>query len=480
MNILRRILNKCICISNIVNAMTMVLIFFCTVLLLGYYYPANANLYICFPFALFTLFTLYRLRGKYRLPILSDKGFIVCVIGITMCAEILYVLTEIYYPLRYTSDHLIVKETAIYLAGHSSFPLEYEYYFHMFPNNLSITILSGFIYKVFGTWKAVEIAGSLLVNLSVLIAGLTVKNTTGSKISAIVGLLLGHFYIGLCFHSFIPYTHNFGILFPVLCLYLYTCNLSCPTKIALIVAVASIGNEMKVTTLIPFIAIAFYGIIDFLRKPRFKIAVIAIFSVIICFGGCKIIRSEIYKNIGYQYDETIATTMPFFLMMGQCTETIGQCDYSSYLLNEKLTGHPQPERDSIFTTIALQRCADRGFMGNLKFFGNKICMSWGDGTMSAYKTKYHNPQMQKLSVWYSFPRQYILYLLLILMLLTPYVVSDVRIYPFMLSITGVFAYQFLFESQSRYIYMYTPIIIVISVTTLFYLLRKLGIHSLME
>lgn len=438
-----------------------VLILFCSVCLLPVFYPQNSRLLMMFFPSLCIVLMARKCSSYFRM--LSKNKFVIYLIAITLFAEFVYLLIVYYYPLGYDFDATKVKDAAAYVAEKWEMNHENSHYFEVYPNNMNIMVLFASIIKLFGTWKSVEVIASILVNFSVLLTGLCVYNITKSRWACIIALIIGHFYIGCCYYSYNAYTHNYGIVFPIFVLYIYTLDVSFYKKVLLVVLVAVVGSEIKVTTLIPFIALCVIGCINQIEKFDVRKTMFATMVILVAFASCKPLRTAIWNSVGYEYDETVATSLPFFFAMGQSTSSQGQYDNDMYILNHRMEGKGMKERNAVFWNKGLVSLKERGLWGNMIFLSRKICMSWGDGTMNAYKTQFSNPVMQKLGFVYSYPRQIVLYVIYILIALAPYVIRDKRIITFYISIVGVFLYLLVFESQSRYIYMYVPMLIALAV-----------------
>jgi len=454
----------------------MLLIIACSVLFLPIFYSESGWLSMMIIPAVLFIIALYKNPKKQQLE-LSNKTFFNLVLFIFVVSELFYVIVAIYYPLTYKSDALVVKVQAIYAAKSWEMSPEHCHYFQMFPNNMQIMVPFAFICRIFGSWKAVEVIGATLVNISILFAGLSVRNICKSNLYSVLALIVGHFYIGIGFNTFSAYSHNYGLIFPILCIYLYTSKLPDIWRFVAVVTVAAIGNELKITTLIPFIAISILEIWSWLLNGQIRTLLGTSVFVLIVFIMMSILRQNVWSSIGFERNESVETTMPFFLAMGQSTMSGGACDPSVFLLSYDMEDCTKEERNAVFYALAMSGIKERGFLGNMKFYFRKICMTWGDGTMSALKRQYENPILQKYANLYSFPRQFVLYSIYLLMFICSFRLKNKRLLALFLSIVGVFLYQLIFESQSRYVYMFTPLMIIIAIVSLYDIINKRPIKT---
>lgn len=433
------------------------LILFCSVCVLPVFYPQSALLLTMLFVSMGIIWTMH----KYTIfnCNFSNRIFIHCLLGMMLLTEALYLIIVFFYPLVYKSDAKIVQESAIYLANNGFVCPSSIHYFQMFPNNMNIMVVFALITRLFGSWKFVEVIGSILVNLSVMFSSLSVYNLTKSKSACIISFIVGSFYVGGCFFSFNAYTHNYGIVFPIALFYIYIMDVKFCKKLLLLVLVAALGKEIKITTVIPLIAIGIVESVNLIDRFKVKKVLLATTLAVVSFGSFKVISNMVWSSVGYEYDETIAAKMPFFFAMGQSTTSNGQYDIATYELSCRMEGERVNERNVAFWNKGFTDIKERGVWGNIVFLSRKVCMSWGDGTMDSYKTRYNNPTMQKYGVLYSYSRQIVLYFLYVFMVLAPFLIKDKRVTVLYLTVIGVFLYQLIFESQSRYIYMYAPILI---------------------
>jgi hypothetical protein len=433
-------------------------------LLLRYYIPNTWYIY-AFPVSALGLIIwggwLHH-NVKRQVYIIKDRQFLYCYIAVFLVTLLMQGVVSFFYPFVYESDNLAVKEEAINLAQNGILGKQYYNYFQAFPNNLNSTILFSYIYHLFGNWDCVTYIGATLVNLSAVLTGLTVYNLVGSKLKSIIALLVAEFVLSFTFIAYLPYTHNYGILFPILTVYLYSSKLNKYWKILMIVIVAIIGFMIKVTTIIPFVAIILIECFKLLHNQinqiDFKMVFSSISLFLITLFLAFFIQDRIWNNIGYQEDLQRKNNISYWFLLGQSTRSGGRCDgyYATFTYSLK---KDKNTRDSTFKALALDNIYQRGFVRNIVFYEGKLTYSFGDSSFSSFKTECRNQKMQKFLNVYIFPRQVIWYMVLILMLFAIYYKGRSASVLF-LSITGVALYLLLFEAESRYVFMFAPLLFV--------------------
>ncbi len=402
----------------------------------------------------------------------GKKSFATVMSILTIVVAFGYILVHLLFNMTYESDALVMMREAVYTYVNGNMSEKYQWYFQTYQHNMSVESIWIGLLKLTGSWKAVEITGSLLVVLAILMTALTVLNLTESRWGACITFGIATFYVGTCYHSLMPYTHNYGILFPILCLYIYTSKISFYKKAFWLILTAAIGAEIKMTTLIPFLAIAAIESWKWLDKRDIKKALYVTIISIICFGGLRTLKIPIWQHLGYKPNQNLAVTMPYFLAMGQCTETLGHFDPLCYKINKARQGQPRKETDRIFWRLALQRINERGLWGNIMFFSQKCWRSWGDALMLDHGRTFSQPFMKIVGNTYSTTRQILMWTFYILTFVLLFLKRTYKIIVVYLSLFGVILYQLLFEAQSHYIFMFSPILVLIASVSAIELYRR--------
>ena len=432
-----------------------------TTILFWYYYPDNWYLWNL-PFSLIGLGIMIYVCGRSSLNVtLSARKFHTLLFVIPIIVFFVQILIAFYYPFRYDSDLLVVKETAMYISEHHTLGKHYDY-FQSFPNNLNITLTCSILYHFFRSWEVVTLFGALLVNISSVLTCLIVRHYSKSNTTAFISLIVSEFILSFTFIAYPPYTHNFGIIFPILQVYIYTLPLEHRLKAVLLFASVAIGALMKVTTLVPFIGIAVIEIFKITNMHRFRRALGYAFFFMAIYGCAHLFQNIVWKEVGYVENTAKKNNISYFFLLGQSTDSGGRCDGKYAALASTLNVEKE-QKDSIFVTLAKENIRERGFLGNVKFYIGKLCMCWGDSSFSSYKISCKNPQMQKYLRVYTVPRQILWYFILIMLFLTPLKHKGKNLALLYLCIIGVTFYLLLFEAESRYIFMFAPLVLSLSI-----------------
>lgn len=426
--------------------------------LFWFYYPYNWYL-LTFPFGLLGFATILLTCKKFHFHQihLSDKRFFTLVSVIASIVFTVQIAIAFLYPFRYDSDLLLVRETAINIAEQGVLGKHYGY-FQSFPNNLNITLVCAALYRIGRSWEFVTSIGALMVNLSAILTSLTVRNYTKSNTISFVTLILAEFILSFTFIAFPPYTHNGGIIFPVLQLFLYSSPLKRNTKIILLVLTTVFGLAMKATTIIPVMAIVIIEMLKVIHTHQWKPIIFTFALFVILYSGTLYIQNHIWNNVGYIENTSKKNDISYFLLLGQSTNSGGRCDGEYATLATKLDVG-KSHKDSIFIQLTKENVVKRGVWGNVKFYLGKLSMCWGDSSFSGYKTSYKNPQMQKFQYLYVIPRQILWYCILILMCIAPFICRKNKQTLLYICLIGVALYLLLFEAESRYVFMFVPLIL---------------------
>ena len=79
-------------------------------------------------------------------------------------------------------------------------------YFQTSPNNVNITIVLSWVYRIFNNQRAAVWLGALLVNASVIVTSIAVRNTWRREGIALVVAGVGEILVALSWRAFLPYT----------------------------------------------------------------------------------------------------------------------------------------------------------------------------------------------------------------------------------------------------------------------------------
>lgn len=404
-------------------------------------------------FTLGTLLCIWKFKDDINKP-LSQKTYFISLWGVFIVSFIIQTLVCLYVPLAYYSDFIKVRDQAIYMASDYSIIPQYDFYFHSYPYQLSIVVIINFLYELLGSYKGVEIVTTLLVNISAILAGLTTCNITGNRRVSILVAIMFEVFSTFCLKTYMPYSANLGMIFPILIFFIYTTRMNRIWKVVCIALAVAIGYRVKMTTIIPFIAMVMFGGYKLLKEHDFKTVIIGFVSLLTFSYTLSSIHSCMLEKMHFVNDEKINHGFIYYVAMGQNNHTGGQYNHDLSVLADR--PFPSKEvRDKYFLNMALQSVNERSVIGQLKFFVAKIAFCWGE-------TYIDHLYFCKWDKFFLIIKHYTWYLAMTLMVIGTFFIRDRRYYMQLLGIWGVIAYLYLSEAGARYVLMYMPLVYVMA------------------
>ncbi|MDE7353430.1 MAG: hypothetical protein K2O06_10320 [Acetatifactor sp.] len=380
-------------------------------------------------------------------------------------------------------------------------PLGYEYYYSMYPNNIPIIYLLSRLYrwaKEMGNYPYVFDFIWLQVNCALISLGgyfccLTVKKLTGNVSATALGFLVYLALAGISPWKIAPYTDTYGMVFPIFCFYFYVCFRQADrvwkkyVYFALSLAGGMIGGYIKTSVYIVVIAIFGVEIIGLLRdfRKNWKFFLPGAFLVIFLAWGEGVYTDYIIDEIGLEYNEEIEGSWHHYFLMGLNEETTG----SYYSPDIALFGKYETSksaRNAEEWRLAMERLKERGVFGTLYFWLRKMVMTFNDGTFgwgcevwiqdqypeelagnTALTEKLRSifwPNSAGTGRYYTFCQlAWVFCMLGIPGVFLCRKEEREKYAVLVVGFLGVFLYQLLFEARSRYLFVFLPVLIVISV-----------------
>lgn len=400
---------------------------------------------------LIAIFVFLKYKKYPSSIILSDKSYKICVSAIFVIVFLLQFYICYNVPLGYYSDFVIAREQAKFMVEDFSIKPVFSDYFHSYPYNIdTVLVLSG-LYKLTGNYHAVELITSSLSNIAAIITGLTVLNITNNRISSVISIIFTEIFLLFCLKTYLPYSSNLVILFPILVIYIYTSNINKVWKVVLMTLCVAIGYRIKLTALIPYIGIIMIEGFQILKNKDFKIILSFITSIVVFFSLFSCIRNVALEQLNFKQDDTIEHDFVYYIALGQNNEMGGQFNKKIAVLGD--VHMPKEQRDTLFRNIAIQSIRERTIVQHIKFFMGKIAFCWGEVKQDHLFTNHFDGFILIL-------RHFVWYFSLLIMTLGAYFINDKRYKSFLLGIAGVVGYLYLSEAGARYVIMYSPIIFV--------------------
>ena len=360
-------------------------------------------------------------------------------------------------------------------------------YFAMCPNNIFPLYVLAFFYRILAllhlnNFMAFGIALNIIsIDVSILGMYLIVRKLTNVK-TAIFLLAVTLFVSPLFLYTPIFYTDTLSMPFPIWLLYMYLNvpkDSSTIKKIIIYSLIYSIllflGFEMKMTSIIIVIAILIEEILakKILLNKKIYICIIAFFVTI--FGVYSLIND---KMLG-KFNDDISLPYVHYFMMGTSKISLGNNKYAYGIFNDEdltytTSFNTKAEKITNDKNRLKERLKSYGVVGSIDFFYKKAIQTFGDGTYFApeklnrfplKKTCLHNIFLttgKYFSYYFYFADgvQLSLLLLLIVSGVTSFWKSDDKSNIIRVAIFGMLLFLLLWETRSRYLVNYIPILII--------------------
>ncbi len=402
----------------------------------------------------------------------------------------------VFYNIFFLSgwDVKVVRKAATYLAeGNLDKFRQYSRYYSWYPNNLFITYMNALILKInnnLGVFsgKYIMMSGviicSMINSLSCYLV-YKVLDLIAEKKVALAGFILAVLSFGISSWTVIFYSDSVGLIFPVLCIYLYMKPVSkVPVRYIyrfLAVFTAIVGYYIKPQCVIMLIAIMVVEIIKlfcgFNTKQLIKpmgILISAVFCILVISQSINILNTK----TGIDINKEKKFGMTHFFMMGLNEEFNGvyyreDVDYSGSF-------DTADERKAANIEVAVKRLKNMGPDGYINLISKKMLTAYNDGTfawgiegefyykmpkdlnkrMSPYlKSVYYNNGSRngKLMIF----QQSIWLAILLGSFASCFVKSDEyskkQMVTLWVSVLGLTLFECLFEVRARYLYTFVPI-----------------------
>lgn len=428
----------------------------------------------------------------------------------------MWVSGEIVFNLA--ADYGIVREAAKDVAHRV--PFGYQFIFSIFHNNLPITYVLGQLYRMAENWPRFGhnpeylwvIVGCLLVTGAGFCCCEIVKKLTKNPVAVLIAFALYLVTAGLSPWKVMPYTDSYGIFFPVLCVLLYLCSRDCGNMIGKVLwlffsfLAGMAGGFMKPSAYIAVLAVLgaegisfIAAVVEWKRNRRNDsenkkcfgtqvwfaglLLLFSLLSIGILYGGTKLCKNYIIKDMQLDYNEEMEATAQFYFFIGTNELTTGSYSTEDYGIFGEFQ-YSKADRNAACMERAWERIRERGALGTSYFCLKKLVKSFNDGTFAWTNVRPNEPFPENLmhdNVIAGYVRSFFLpegpnqakydTLAELVWIFTLIGVSCIVlgkkrrdctiIFPIM--IIGILSYLILFESGARYLYIFLPVFISISV-----------------
>ena len=414
---------------------------------------------------------------------------IVCAVQIVFCV-LLY-----FYTSWDVGGYVLPAARALALNHNDDFNA-LQYYFSEYPNNSMIVMLYAVMIRIgihiSPAFYEVSQSVMLLICFQCVLSSITgyllsemvydyTENDHLKRISIIFYFIL----IGFSPWLIIPYSDSTGLIFPILILRLYQ-SLSNKKytlfKIACIAFLTYWGYTIKPQIAIVTIAVIMVTIIDVFKTKRKVLEVFSIKKLLTVIVVVVISSFSYHKLIslaGFQLTEGKVMSVPHFVMMGLNEESNGIWNADDVQFSESFNSNE--ERNEADLQRAKERVQTMGVGGLLKHLERKTLTIFNDGTYSfgtegdfySYVARWNNGFVNllrnliysegSLYIYTSTIRQAVWLILLLFTILSCFDETSSKQKRILLfSIAGSGLFQLLFEARARYLYIYVPFYIVLT------------------
>ena len=369
-----------------------------------------------------------------------------------------------------------------------------QIYFSTYPNNLLLAYIFSIIMKIakfigMDPYFGLITIGCLLVNISGIITVLVLKDYSKNKVFALLSLCLFIPWVALSPWIVIPYSETYGVIFPILVLYLYLrvkqSNASNYFRIFLIGFLSAVGFLIKSTVIIVPIAIIITEIFElFSNLPRDKKTITINIILLLCSVGL-VFASFSFLKTSFGIDEEKSFGPTHYIMMGLNAENSGR--YNEEDVNYSRSFLTKEERSEGNIQVTKERLANYGVYGLIKHSVRKALVNFNDGSFAwemegnFYKEilpDKNKPLAPILMKFYSSYGDYdnttfkqitqALWLWVLIVSLGFVINSAEHTQPIYISIDnviyliiiGLVFFVMLFEARARYLFIYAPIFII--------------------
>ncbi len=414
-------------------------------------------------------------------------------------------------------DPGIVRKAAWNVAH--GIPFGYQFEFSMNHNNLPIIYILGRLYRfaenLNGFDHHPEYLWVMVGCLSVTGAGFCcceiVKKLTRNVAAVLIAFAVYLATAGICPWKYIPYTDSYVIIFPVLCVWLYLCSLDCkkragkllflffsllfgvaggfvkPNAYIAVLAVLCLEGVSFLVTLVRWVkgrkaSAASQGSVEnLLSAGLFLICGLLFFGIF--YWGTGVCKEHIIQAIGLEYNPEIEATPQYFFFMGSNELTTGSFTIQDYGIFGEFQ-FSKADRNQACLERAWERIRERGVLGTVYFCLKKLVKSFNDGSFAWTDVLYNEPFPENLAhdnrvagylrslfmpggvnqgKYDTFAELVWIFTLLGVPGIVLISENKKHYSLFSILVIGILIYLMLFESGARYVYIFLPVFIVMSV-----------------
>lgn len=404
---------------------------------------------------------------------LSEKRFYQILIGVCLGAFALQIICGLFIAKPLQFDFQSIQEEAISTGLYHRF--DNMIYFNRFQNNFGILFVFSLLMRIFRNWNVVIGVGLILVDISIYMSAQISYKLTKSKRTALQVLILGIILFGFSYRAFVPYTDNYAVFFYLLPIFLYMNGKHGKGWIAVSAVSMAVSCYLKMTAFIILIAAI---LIAFLykqenRKEFWKKVLIFFFTFLLAYIAAGKGSKLYFEETGFVEEKDQEIGFWHYFMLGQNDRTLGT--YNKSDVKFSLNYPTKEERSKENRKEGIRRIKERGIKGNLLFYTYKNYQNYFDGCFVANQKTvkgeaFGDSFIEKIFIqkkayyqYYALIEQMIWIWILILIAISAFRSKGLDYQTFFyLAIMGVSAYTLIFESRSKYLYMFLPLYLIVA------------------
>ncbi len=426
---------------------------------------------------------------------LSDKQFYISILG---CFSVLFILQLfIAYNISFRTDWdagaIITYAEKIAFEGARTVDSQY---FSSYPNNLPLVYTLALLFKIGSVvlpsmpYGFVLAVNSFFVCSSVCLSVFCIYKITENRTATLISTCLGMFLIGLSPWITVPYTDTIGMIFPSIALFFYLFVNKPFFKYLLCSGAVLVGYLYKPTIVIVMIAIVALWIcsqiLAVIRKRfSFKKALSFVFAVCLAATFPVLINKSVDCIDQTELNPQSSMTATHYLMMGFNKDIEGM--FSQADVDYSWSFPDIESRQKANIEVFKQRVSDMGVEGVVSHLIKKNIRNYNDGTFgwgregSSFYVYIHertseiseilreifytnmDSQANKVN---NILRQIIWFVLLIFGAFNIFGKKTNEKAVISLTLIGVSFFLLIFECRARYLFLFTPLFLILSGTGL--------------
>lgn len=430
---------------------------------------------------------------------------------ILFCIQI-FISYHIHFATGWDVGNAVIPAAKMIASGNSL--KDINPYFSIYPNNIALVWIFAELIKIKNSISSIAGSNDLII---IIVMNCFISTLTGILLYkcverltnihwAVFSWILYVLLIGLSPWFVITYSDSLALFLPILIYFIYTGHFSekfIVIKWVLIGMLSFLGFYIKPQVIIILIAIMITEIWKMIhstfREKMKTLGIVCILGIAFLLSGS--INQSIIRNAGFVTNEEDVLGWSHFVMMGLNDERDGV--YSEEDVSYSVSFKTLSERKAANLAEIKNRLNNFGVSKYLDFLSRKTLVNYGDGTfawsqeggfyMETYEDK--DPRISPLlkSFYYDAGENYritstlqqVLWVAVLISLLGLIFIDklkpDNRLLVLMLALIGLTMFELIFEARARYLYIYSPFYITLSVVGLrniLYRFRKSNITPL--